>query len=123
MADIPDSLTAQIPAIASAINPTLHSAVAESPADTRFATAALRACFDFAPGAPEELIVEASIRYAAWLSGVSPNIVRRSLTTPDGTALDVAFAASVGGSSPMRRSGASSILAPYRSPTALPVSS
>ena len=116
-ATLPAALAAELATITAAINPAVHSALASDASTTRIARVAAIACYEFAPCAPLEQIVEAAIRMGGWMGGwmvgTAPHVRDKSVSFPDGTSravtMNVALTAA-----PLRHSGASALLAPYR---------
>ena len=110
---LPQSLIDELPNVVAAIHPAVHSAVPADAQTTRVARSAMIACYEFAPCAPLELLVEAAIRMGGWQIGAAPHARARDIAYPDGTARKVEINVATT-ASPLRHSGASALLAPYR---------
>ena len=110
---LPASLEAELPAITTAIHASVHSALPADAQTTRVARSAMIACFAYAPAAPVEILVEAAIRMAGWQIGTAPHARSKSVAYPDGSSRNVEMNVSTT-AAPLRHSGASALLAPYR---------
>ena len=110
---LPLSLEAELPAITAAIHASVHSALPADAQTTRVARSAAIACYEYAPCAPLEVLVEASIRMAGWQIGTAPHARSKSVAYPDGSSRNVEMNVALT-AAPLRHSGASALLAPYR---------
>ena len=68
----------------------------------------------FAAAAPQPLKDEAVIRMVGWLVQVPAGLTEKSLKSPDGSEVTLKYARGMSTASPLRASGASSILARHR---------
>ena len=112
-ATLPDTLRDAVPSVAMAMPATIGTGVVDGVTNARLARAAMIACYQYAPAAPHELLVEGAIRLAAYLAASPPHAARRKVTDPTGTAIETDFRASMSPSA-LRHSGASALLGPHR---------
>ena len=110
---LPASLEAELAGITAAIHASVHSALPADAQTTRVARSAAIACYEFAPCAPLEILVEAAIRMAGWQIGTAPHARSKSVAYPDGSSRNVEMNVGMT-AAPLRHSGASALLAPYR---------
>ena len=68
----------------------------------------------FAAPAPQPLKDEAVIRMVGWLVQVPAGLTGKTLKSPDGSEISLTYARGMSTASPLRASGASSILARHR---------
>ena len=84
-----------------------------SAVEIEIAGAAVAFCHDIAPGAPEAILREASIRLAGWLFGNRPHVSEHEVTDPSGTTIKLRFNNSAATANGFRSSGASALLSRY----------
>ena len=112
-ATLPAALEAELETITAAILPAIHSALPADANTTRIARLAAIATFEYAPCAPLEVLVEAAIRMGGWMVGAAPHLREKAVTYPDATSRTVTVNVATT-AAPLRHSGASALLAPYR---------
>ena len=110
---LPAALEDELPTIEAAIGPAVHSALPADEHTTRVARSAALACCTYAPAAPVEVLVEAAIRAGGWMIGTAPHVRSKMIEFPDGTKRSVEGNVAMT-ANPLRHSGASALLAPYR---------
>ena len=121
MAALPTEITAIIPNVASEnAGGILGRDAPDSTRATALATVALRLCYDYAPAAPIEIMQEAAVRLAGWMWGRAPHLTGQRLKDPSGTEIELMFRAA-GTANGLRESGASYMLASYRTRHARPI--
>ena len=81
--------------------------------EIEIAGAAVMFCCDVAPGAPEAILREASIRLAGWLFGNRPHVVGHEFTDPSGSTTKLRFNNSAATANGFRSSGASALVSRY----------
>ena len=81
--------------------------------EIEIAGAAVSFCHDIAPGAPEAILREASIRLAGWLFGNRPHVTEHTIKDQSGTEISLRFNNSAATANGWRSSGASALLARY----------
>ena len=91
----------------------LHSAVAIDPTRARTAVGvAVDTACRYAPEAPTWALQEAGTRYAGWLLGAPVHVSSRKIGDPSGGSIELEYLNTTGNG--FRRSGARSLLSPYR---------
>ena len=110
---LPEIFRDRLPLIIAAIPAHLAGTVANADTNMRHALAGMITAFTYAPEAPIEILTEAAIRIAAYTAAAPPHLAARKITVPDGSAIESTYRASMS-PSPLRHSGASGLLGPYR---------
>ena len=114
MALTPEELAALVTTVAERITGTVlgrESAAADVQND--IAAAAVETCNGLAPGAPESILREASIRLAGWMYGARPHLAQESFRDPSGTEFSSTFNNRAATSNGLRASGAGAMLSRY----------
>ena len=68
----------------------------------------------FAASAPQVLKDQAVVMICGWLAQVPPHLTDKAIKSPDGSEISLKYARGMSTASPLRASGASSILARHR---------
>ena len=114
MALTPEERAALVATVAERITGTvLGRESAAEDVQNDIAAAAVETCYGLAPGAPESILREASIRLAGWLYGSRPHLSQESFEDPSGTKFDMTFNNSAATANGLRASGAGAMLSRY----------
>lgn len=116
-ADLPQQTRDLLPFVAGDISGVVLGNTDQGATDprlNRIAQSGLLLAYQYAPGAPIEIMREAATRCAGHIAGTRPHIGRQNVASPSGTGVELEFLAGRGGTGALRASGGMGLLSPFK---------